>query len=116
MNLRTTKLVKYREEIKAAYEAGGTLQNIANLYNVATGTVRNELIAQGVPRRRRGRGPKVITADEAQPEFKLGSLDGVPVAEVPEIPAQPVPVEPVEGSRVIIDNDDPLNDIFGNKE
>lgn len=120
MGIRTTKLVQHRDEVKAAYEAGGTMGDIANLYNVSIGTVRNELITQGVTIRRRGRRKNVPTKEDAQPEFKVSSLNGlteeVPVEAAPDVPVEALPVEHnenVESNRVIINNDESLTDIFG---
>ena len=122
MGIRNTKLVKYRDEVKAAYEAGNTMQAIAELYNTSVGTVRNELVTQGVKIRRRGRRKNVVTEDEAKPEFKVSSLDeqavsddSVPVVVVPETPVDELPVErsePVEGNEAV-NSEETLRVIFG---
>ena len=126
MALRTTKLVQHRIEVRAAYEAGATMHDIGNLYGVSVGTVRNELISQGVTIRSRGRRKKVVTEEEAKPEFKINSLDKqdmfseeVPVEVAPEIQVDPITVESGDNNpttRVILDSDDSLTDIFGGTE
>lgn len=52
------KLDKVTPQIIEAYTNGTTLEALADLYEVSTGTVRNLLVSNEVPRRRRGRRKK----------------------------------------------------------
>jgi DNA-directed RNA polymerase specialized sigma24 family protein len=109
--MRTTRLAQFRQEVADAYLAGATLADIANLYNVSTGTVRNELISQGITRRARGRR-KVITAKkEAEPEFNVSALDEKVLAPE-EVPVDaPEPVQAVCNEDLVI-----LKNNFGGAE
>jgi len=49
------KLEYLSETIVEAYNNGMTLQHIASLYDCSQGTIRNLLISNDVPRRKRGR-------------------------------------------------------------
>jgi len=109
--MRTTKLAQFRQEINDAYKAGATLSDIANLYGVSTGTVRNELISQGIERRARGRR-KVITAEKvAEPEFNVNALDTEEMFKEEVAVDAPVKVEAVFNEDLVI-----LKNNFGGEE
>lgn len=123
MGLRTTKLAHVRSEIKAGYEAGGTMQDLAALYNTSVGTVRNELIAQGIQIRSRGRRKKAKVVDASKPEFKVSALaeqvvlaEEVPVEVTPDISVEALPVEQSENAGRTTDVNENLRVIFGEGE
>lgn len=100
--MRTTKLAQFRQEINDAYTAGATLSDLANLYNVSTGTVRNELISQGIERRARGRR-KVVTAEKiAEPEFNVSALNNEELFKEEVAVDAPEPVECVFNEDLVI--------------
>jgi hypothetical protein len=123
MGLRTTKLVKHRQEVREGYEAGGTMQEIASLYDVSVGTVRNELINQGVVIRSRGRHKQAKVVNPTKPEFTVSELDSshlneVPVKETPSIPTEPLCAPEEHNVNIEHNNDvtDNLRVIFGEGE
>jgi transposase len=52
------KLVKESPQILEAYRNGSNIRTIAELYHVSAGTIRNILVRNGEPLRKRGRRPK----------------------------------------------------------
>jgi transposase-like protein len=55
VNQLSKKLAASKDQVKEAYTNGATLRDIAELYDVSSGTVRNLLIELGVELRSRGR-------------------------------------------------------------
>jgi hypothetical protein len=96
------------------------MQEIAGLYDVSVGTVRNELINQGVVIRSRGRRKKAKVVDSSKPEFKVSALaepvvltEEVPVEVAPDIPVESLPVEQSENAGRTTDVNENLRVIFG---
>ena len=54
------KLVKETPQIIEAYRNGSNIRDIASLYHVSAGTIRNILVRNGEPLRKRGRRPKPV--------------------------------------------------------
>jgi len=60
MKLRHKKLTLVKSSVLEAYEKGTTLRELAHIYEVSPGTVRNFLISEDVPMRKRGRKKKEV--------------------------------------------------------
>jgi transposase len=64
------KLLKETPQILEAYRNGSTIREIAEVYKVSTGTIRNILNRNDEPLRPRGRRPKVKVTQEATNELQ----------------------------------------------